>query len=120
MLERKLRENRHPRHAAEVRENIVPRTFSFLSALVDSDLTKFIVYSGIQRAMDQTTPTCTLFLHENILLRTLAYEQDLQKWRIAEIEAGRPDPGRPSYDEVSISIISGIRCHVSRSRCLVA
>jgi len=31
MLARKLREDRHPRHAAEVRENLVPCTCSFLS-----------------------------------------------------------------------------------------
>ena len=33
MLHRNLREDRHPRHAAEVRENLVPHTFSFLSVL---------------------------------------------------------------------------------------
>jgi hypothetical protein len=31
MLDRKLREDRHPRHPAEVRENLVPGTFFFLS-----------------------------------------------------------------------------------------
>jgi hypothetical protein len=62
--------------------------------------------------MNQTPPTCTLFLHEDILLRTLAYEQDLQKWRIAELEAGKPDPGRPSYDEVSDDF-NIVWCHVS-------
>lgn len=41
----------------------------------------------------------TLFLHEDILARTLAYEQDLKQWRIAELEAGRGDPGRPAYQE---------------------
>jgi hypothetical protein len=30
MLTRNLRKNRHPTHAAEVRENIVPRTSFFL------------------------------------------------------------------------------------------
>ena len=34
MLDRKLRVDRHPHHAAEVRENlVVPGTFSFLSML---------------------------------------------------------------------------------------
>ena len=51
--------------------------------------------------MDEKPPGLTLFLHEDTLARTLAYEQDLQRWRIAELEAGRGDPGRPSYDEVS-------------------
>jgi hypothetical protein len=30
MLSRNLRQDRHPSHAAEVRENIVPSTFNFL------------------------------------------------------------------------------------------
>ena len=42
----------------------------------------------------------TLFLHEDIMARTLAYEQDLRQWRISELEAGRSDPGRPKYEEV--------------------
>jgi hypothetical protein len=51
--------------------------------------------------MDERPTGLTLFLHEDTLARTLAYEQDLQRWRIAELEAGRGDPGRPSYNEVS-------------------
>jgi hypothetical protein len=51
--------------------------------------------------MDQHPAASTLFLHEDVLARTLAYEQDLQKWRITELEAGRLDPGRPTYGEVS-------------------
>jgi hypothetical protein len=51
--------------------------------------------------MDQHPPMSTLFLQEDVLARTLAYEQDLQEWRVAELEAGRADPGRPTYDEVS-------------------
>ena len=51
--------------------------------------------------MDEKPSGLTLFLHEDTLARTLAYEQDLQRWRIAELEAGRGDPGRPSYGEVS-------------------
>ena len=41
MLARNLREDRHPAHAAEVHENVVPGMFSFLSMLetVLSDLT---------------------------------------------------------------------------------
>jgi hypothetical protein len=51
--------------------------------------------------MDQVPTKATLFLYEDIIARTLAYERDLQKWRIGELEAGRPDPGRPEYVEVS-------------------
>lgn len=46
-------------------------------------------------------PLITLFPHEDVLARTLAYEQDLFQWRIAELKAGREDPGRPLYEEVS-------------------
>ena len=51
--------------------------------------------------MDEHPPYLTLFLHEDILAHTLAYEQDLQQWRIAELEAGWADPGRPTYEEAS-------------------
>ena len=46
----------------------------------------------------------TLFLHEDTLTRTLSYEQDLLEWRINELNAGRPDPGRPSYRQVSAGL----------------
>ncbi|KAM6492020.1 hypothetical protein JOM56_011744, partial [Amanita muscaria] len=81
MLTRKLRQDRHPRHAAEVQENIVP------------------LRSDHHNAVDEQPPRAALFLHEDILARTLAYEQDLHQWRIAELEAGRGDPGRPTYEE---------------------
>jgi hypothetical protein len=51
--------------------------------------------------MDECPPYSTLFLHEDILACTLAYERDLQQWRTAELEAGQVDPGRPTYDEAS-------------------
>jgi len=51
--------------------------------------------------MDRIPPLSTLFLHEDVLARTLAYERDLQQWRISELKAGRADPGRPTYDEVN-------------------
>jgi len=51
--------------------------------------------------MDEHPPSSTLFLHEDILAWTLAYEQDMQQWWIAELEAGRGDPSRPTYEEVS-------------------
>ena len=52
----------------------------------------------------------TVFLHEDILARTLFYELDLQQWRQAEVAAGRTDPGRPSYADVSSE---SSPCHVS-------
>ncbi|KAI0275731.1 hypothetical protein BC826DRAFT_1114315 [Russula brevipes] len=47
--------------------------------------------------MDNNPPIATLFLHEDLVARTLAFELDLKQWRLAEIEAGRGDPGRPNY-----------------------
>jgi len=51
--------------------------------------------------MDSHPPMSTIFLHEDTLARTLAYEQGLQAWRCAELSAGRPDPGRTAYGVVS-------------------
>ncbi|KIL64492.1 hypothetical protein M378DRAFT_163271 [Amanita muscaria Koide BX008] len=82
MLTRKLRQDRHPRHAAEVRENIVPLN-------VDHHM-----------LMDGRPTRATLFLHEDLLARTLDYEQDLCDWRLSELSAGRSDPGRLEYEEV--------------------
>ena len=62
--------------------------------------------------MDEWPPRATLFLHEDTLARTLAYEQDLHQWRIAELEAGRGDPGRPTYEEASGRLHS-FGCHAS-------
>lgn len=59
------------------------------------------VYSPHHIAMDQGFPYATIFLHEDLLARTLMYERDLQQWRLAHIRAGMNDPGRPSYNEVS-------------------
>ncbi|KAF8334436.1 hypothetical protein F5887DRAFT_1139377 [Amanita rubescens] len=89
MLVRKLRQDRHPRHAAEVQENVVPLRADHHSAL------------------DEWPPLATLFLHEDILARTLAYEQDLHQWRITELEAGRGDPGRPTYEEAILQVFGG-------------
>ncbi|KAI0297762.1 hypothetical protein BC826DRAFT_154195 [Russula brevipes] len=47
--------------------------------------------------MDSSSPIATLFLHENLVAQTLAFELDVKQWRLAEIEAGRGDPGRPNY-----------------------
>jgi hypothetical protein len=49
--------------------------------------------------MEERPPRTTLFLHEDLLARTLSYEKDLKQWRTAEVEAGRGDPGRPPYEE---------------------
>jgi hypothetical protein len=50
--------------------------------------------------MDSSPPIATLFLHEDLLARTLAFELDLQQWRLADVGAGRGDPGRPAYRDV--------------------
>ena len=50
---------------------------------------------------DLHPPKVTLFLDEDVVVRTLAYERELQIWRIDELKAGRTDPGRPPYREVS-------------------
>ena len=56
--------------------------------------------------MDRRPPRATLFLHEDLVARTLAFELELKQWRLAEIAAGRGDPGRPNYlDALSVSDI---------------
>jgi hypothetical protein len=50
--------------------------------------------------MDCSLPFATLFLHEDLVARTLAFELDLKQWRLEEIAAGRGDPGRPNYLDV--------------------
>jgi hypothetical protein len=43
---------------------------------------------------------------------TLAYKKDLHDWRVAELEAGWGDPGRPEYEEVSSFIhLFGVMPH---------
>ncbi|KAI0288056.1 hypothetical protein BC826DRAFT_971785 [Russula brevipes] len=79
MLDRHLRQDKHPRHAAEIRENVIPLNPTH------------------HCEMDNNPPIATLFLHEDLVARTLAFELDLKQWRLAEIEAGRGDPGRPNY-----------------------
>jgi len=39
-------------------------------------------------ALDGHLPRSTLFLHEDILARTLSYERQFQTWRINELESG--------------------------------
>ncbi|KAJ3850426.1 hypothetical protein EV368DRAFT_45306 [Lentinula lateritia] len=94
MLRRNLREDRHPRHAAEVRENVVP-----------SDN----LHGG---RFDSNPCTMTLFLHEDILVRTLAYELDVVEWRLKEVEEGRGDPGRPQYSH-GYPVLTEHRLHLN-------
>lgn len=98
MLQRQLRTNRYPAHAAEVRENIVPLLVNY------------------HRDMDARPPRGTLFLHEDLVARTLAYERDLHDWRVAELDAGRGDPGRPQYEHVfGDGLITEHRWHAATS-----
>jgi len=102
MLDRNLREDPYPAHAPEVRENIIPRSTLFLELFqpTSSETDVLEVRSDIHDAMDATPAVYTLFLHEDLIARTFAYERDLKAYRLNEIEAGRGDPGRPAYDEV--------------------
>ena len=62
---------------------------------------EFVPVSHTEHSLlDATPPGATIFLHEDILARTLAYEQELQEWRRSELRAGRTDPGRPAYEDV--------------------
>jgi len=90
MLDHKLRQDRHPKHASEVRESILPRTLFLLGQ----------VESNHHKAMDGHLPSMMLFPHEDILACTLAYiRAGPTSMRIAELKAGQGDPGRPSYEE---------------------
>ena len=98
MLDRNLREDPCPAQAAEVRENVIPRTLFlelFQPTSCETDALK--VKSDILEGMDATP---TLFLHEDLIARILPYERDLKVYRLNEIEPGRGDPGRPAYNEV--------------------
>ncbi|KAJ7770587.1 hypothetical protein B0H16DRAFT_1881577 [Mycena metata] len=79
MLERRLREDKHPAHAAELRENIVPAT------------------ATLHGRSNCGLPSLTLFPHEDTLARTLEYELEVAKIRQSEVDAGNADPGRPLY-----------------------
>jgi hypothetical protein len=101
MLDRNLRDDPYPAHAAEVRENMIPRmVFLELFQLTSNETDVFKMRFDIHGGMDATPALYTLFLHGDLIARTLAYEQDLKAYRLNEIEAGRGDPGRPAYDEV--------------------
>ena len=98
MLDRNLCEDPYLAHAAEVRENIIPRTLFLELIQCNTDVHK--VRSDIHNAMDTMPALYTLFLHEDLIARTLAYERGLKAYRLNEIEAGRGDSGRPTYNEV--------------------
>ena len=65
-----------------------------------SSLTNTILWSCAERhdreysCIDLRRPRATLFLHEDLVARTLHFERDLKEWRLAEIQVGRGDPGR--------------------------
>ena len=49
---------------------------------------------------DAAIPSLTVFLHEDVLARMLAFELELAKLRLDSMAAGFGDPGRPSYESV--------------------
>ena len=51
-------------------------------------------------AIDLHPARACLFLHEDIVAKTLEFERELKEWRLSEIQAGRGDPGRPPYEYV--------------------
>lgn len=80
---------KHPKHAAEVRENVITCRAIII----------FVLVSPNQRnEIDSRPRFATLFLHEDLLARTPASEPEPQKRRCAEMEVGRGDPGRPWVD----------------------
>ncbi len=54
--------------------------------------------------IDYRPPHATLFLHEDLVAKTLQFERELKKWRLAEVQAGRGDPGRPDYVYVFMTV----------------
>ncbi len=56
------------------------------------------------RLYDFRPPFATLFLHEDVLALTLKFERDMKEWRLFEIQAGRGDPGRPSYEYAFMTV----------------
>jgi hypothetical protein len=70
------------------------------SVYISSMIVLLLVSPDRHNEIDSRPPFATLFLHEDLLARTLAFEIELQRRRCTEIEAGRGDPGRPVYEEV--------------------
>lgn len=69
--------------------------------LVVSDL---VVTHTEHACIDFMPARATLFLHEDLVARTLQFERELKDWRLAEIQAGRGDPGRPGYGHVFMTV----------------
>jgi hypothetical protein len=46
-----------------------------------------IVDPAEHRFIDLRPPRATLFLHEDIVAKTLQFEHELKEWRIAEVQA---------------------------------
>ena len=96
MLDRSLREDPCLAHAAEVRENVIPRTLSpelfQLTPPCETDVLK--VRFDIHDGMEPTSALYALFLHEDLISRT-PYELDLKAYRLNKIKAGRGNSGRP-------------------------
>ena len=79
MLDRNLREDPCLAQAAEVRENVIPRTLFlelFQSTSCETDVLK--VRSDIHDCIDATPAPYMPFLHESLIDRTLGYERDLK------------------------------------------
>ena len=101
MLDRNLREYPYLARAAEVRENVIPRTLFvelFQPTSCETDVLK--VTSDIYDGMDGKPALYALFLPEDLIARTLLYERDLKAYRLNDIEAGQGDLRRPVYNEV--------------------
>ena len=101
MLDRNIRGNPCPAQAAEVRENIIPRTpfvELFQPSPCETDVLK--VRSDIHDGMYASPALNTLFLHEDLITRILLYQRNLKAYRLNDIKAGQGDPGRPAYNEV--------------------
>ncbi|CAA7258788.1 unnamed protein product [Cyclocybe aegerita] len=81
MANRNLLEKINEKHAVDLRTNLLPQP-------------------GLLLDMDSPLPQMTLFLREDVLARTLSYEIDLAKYRLARVRAGHADPGRPPYEKV--------------------
>ena len=47
--------------------------------------------SSEHRLFDFRPPHATLFLHEDLLAKTLHFERQVKEWRLAELRAGRGD-----------------------------
>lgn len=56
--------------------------------------------ASIHLDMDSTPASKTVFLHEDVIAHTLMFEQELKAWRLKEMQEGRCDPGRPSYEDI--------------------